>query len=71
MRVVDKIMVEIIHFPNNGEVLRRHYTFDSAKKADENNVKRYLQEYPDFAELVMVKGELAAYLRDKFILKDN
>ena len=67
VRIVDKIMTELIHFPNEGAVLKEHYTASTAAKANEDQLQHFLNEYPDFPELARVKHELASYLGSKYL----
>lgn len=67
VRVVDKIMVELIHIPNEGAVLRSYYTADTARKATRQNAARLKAQYPEFVQLVDVRSEIAHMLIERYI----
>lgn len=67
VRVVDKIMVELIHFPNQGAVLKQYYSHDSASEAITASAQRLMAEYPEYIDLISVKVELARHLADKYL----
>ena len=67
VRVVDKIMVELIHFPNKATTLKQCYTYDDALSATEQTKQRLLDEYPEFAQVIEAKAELARYLANTYL----
>lgn len=67
VRVVDKIMVELIHIPNKGAELRKHYTAESAREATARNAAKLREQYPEYSDLVDTRSEIAHYLIDNFL----
>ena len=71
VRVVDKIMVELIHFPNDGEAIVGYYTLESAEESARQSEARLMAEYPEYADMVEVKLELAKFLREKYLRESD
>ena len=67
VRVVDKIMVELIHFPNEGAALQGYYTKEVAEESARQSEARLLNEYPEYADMIAVKLELAKFLRSQYL----
>ena len=67
VRVVDKLMVELIHFPNEGAELKKHYTAAEALKVTKQNASRLLGDYPEYKDIIDARAELATYLIDNFL----
>lgn len=67
VRVADKLMVLLIHFPNDGETLRQNYTYSSFLKVTHDWAESYRMKYAEFEEVIVMREELAQMLADKFL----
>ena len=67
VRVVDKIMVELIHLPNEGSELKKYYTPESAGEATKRNADKLMLQYPEYEQLIAVRSEIAHYMIDRFL----
>lgn len=67
VRVVDKLMVELIHIPNKGAELRKYYDKSSARQATLMNAEKLKRQYPEFGEMIDVRSEIARYLIATYI----
>lgn len=67
VRVVDKIMVELIHLPNKGSELKKYYTSESAAEATERNAAKLKLQYPEYEPLIAVRSEIANHMIDRFL----
>lgn len=67
VRIVDKMMVSLIHIPNEGKILREHYTYEQHLQATRETEQSLLEQYPHFAELIAMRTELAMYVGNKYL----
>lgn len=67
VRIVDKMMVLLIHIPNNGKTLRENYTYDQYVESTYSVERKLLEQYPHFRELIEMRTELALYICDKYL----
>ena len=66
VRLVDKAMTCLIHFPNEGEALRAEYTREQEKVLQKARITRLSQEYPEFPGVLNAIAELQKYILDNF-----
>ncbi|HET7630108.1 MAG TPA: HD domain-containing protein [Candidatus Saccharimonadales bacterium] len=66
VRVVDKLMTLLIHLPNDGQSIKDNYPKDEFIRLTEEAHQRLITEYPDFAELVELRRELAYHLAELY-----
>lgn len=71
VRVVDKLMVLLIHIPNNGEVLVQHFPEEVLVKHRNNVRKRMLQEYPEFADVIQLDEEITNLLIKRYLASNT
>lgn len=67
VRVVDKIMTLLIHIPNDGAELKRHWTFRSLTDWVIQGANELYIEYPEYGDLINVRTELGMYLARKYL----
>ena len=67
VRVIDKMMVLLIHLPNNGATLRSYHTYESFMRKSAEHNARLRAEYLDFEELILIREELCQHLADSFL----
>jgi len=67
VRAVDKLMVLLVHFPNNGETLRANYTYESFLKSEHDLLVRDGYKYGEFALIMDLRRELGHMLADGFL----
>lgn len=67
VRVVDKLMTLLIHIPNEGAELRKHWTFEKLTWWTIQTANDLQAAYPEFDELVSVRTELAMYIARKYL----
>lgn len=67
VRVVDKLATLLIHIPNQGKILKEHWTRQEFMDATADMEQRLLAEYPDFEELILMRTELAHYIANQFL----
>lgn len=67
VRIVDKMMVLLIHIPNEGASLREHYTYEQFEKSTYIKEYELLEQYPHFIELIEMRTELALHIGQKYI----
>lgn len=68
VRAVDKLMVLLIHLPNEGEVLKAHYTYDSFLKFEKELLDRDGYKYAEFTLVKELRQELGTALADMYLL---
>lgn len=68
VRVVDKIMVVLIHIPNKGKTLRENYTYEDFVAKTHETAARLFGEYPEYNELIDLRTEIAMYLADQYLV---
>lgn len=67
VRIVDKLMVILIHIPNQAiEIKKQGYTAKGVLAANQQIIQKFRNEYPEYAELHDLRLELAKYIGDKF-----
>jgi 5'-deoxynucleotidase YfbR-like HD superfamily hydrolase len=69
VKIIDKMMVLLIHIPNNGATLREHYTYEEYLKRTYAEEKRLKQKHSRFHELIDARTELALYLGKKYYIE--
>lgn len=67
VRAVDKLMVLLIHLPNDGAVLRRHYARESFLEAEQQLLARDGYKYGEFELIKDLRIELGQYIADAFL----
>ena len=67
VRAVDKLMVLLIQFPNEGAVLRDNYTYDSYLQAESSLLARDAYKYGEFDQIIALRRELGQELADRFL----
>lgn len=67
VRVVDKIMVLLIHIPNRAVVLREQYNYTEFLKSEEKRIQRLAVRFPDFPEILELRRELGQHIADTFM----
>jgi len=67
VRIVDKLMVILIHIPNQGAELKRHYTERTFVDNNATIIEKFRNEYPEFTELHDLRLELAQYVAEKYL----
>lgn len=67
VRIIDKFMVLLIHIPNQGESLRRHYTYEQYLESTRSTEQMLLEQYPHWIELIAMRTELAHYVGHKYL----
>lgn len=67
VRVVDKMMVLLVHLPNDGLVLREKFTREAyiAHRAQVRD--RLIAQYPEYQELIELEKELSGWLADRYL----
>jgi len=68
VRLVDKILTLVIHFDDNGQNLYQYFSQDHFLKWTIDNANRFTTEYPEFADVVALRTEIAMYLYRKYYL---
>jgi 5'-deoxynucleotidase YfbR-like HD superfamily hydrolase len=67
VRAVDKLMVLLIHFPNQGETLRAHYDYKSFLESEQILLARDRHKYGEFDAIIELRQELGQLLADSFL----
>jgi putative hydrolase of HD superfamily len=67
VRAVDKLMVIVTHFFNNGKVIKQHYTYDSFIKSEKELLVRDSYKYGEFKLVMALRKELGTELADMFL----
>jgi 5'-deoxynucleotidase YfbR-like HD superfamily hydrolase len=67
VRVVDKMMVLVIHFSNDGKIVKQNYTHETSLKSGLAQAEKLAKEYPEFIDLINVRRELSQFLADSFL----
>jgi 5'-deoxynucleotidase YfbR-like HD superfamily hydrolase len=67
VRAVDKLMVLLIHFPNKGTVLQRHYSRDSHLRGEAALLERDAFKYGEFTEIMDLRRELGQMIADQYL----
>lgn len=69
VRIIDKIMPILTHFANEGKVMKENYSSDTLLDLKRRNesVRKYLEEYPEFKEVIDLREELVALMAEKFL----
>ncbi len=67
VRVVDKLMVLLIHLPNNGTVLKQNYTSEQLLDNSRRKATELHDEYPDFKALIDLRKELTHHAADLYL----
>ncbi len=70
VRIIDKIMPILTHFANEGKVMKENYSSETLLNLKRRNesVRKYLEEYPEFKEVVDLREELVALMAEKFLI---
>ncbi len=69
VRAVDKLMVLLIHIPNNGTTLQENYTYESFLESEKTLLQRDRYKYGQFEKIVQLRKELAQELADRYLKK--
>ncbi len=69
VRAVDKLMVLLIHAPNEGKVLQEHYTYDSFLKSEAELLKRDGFKYGEFDVIKKLRQELGIEIAERHLKK--
>lgn len=67
VRMVDKVIVAITHFVNDGRVFIHDYNFDEFVSFEINRANTWSKEYPEFTDIIGIRTELAMYLARKYL----
>lgn len=67
VRAVDKLMVLLIHFPNQGAVIRANYTYESFLQCEQDLLERDSYKYGEFEKIMDLRRELGQELADRFL----
>ena len=67
VRIVDKIMVLLIHVPNAGESLKQHWTFSSLIQNAADIANDLYREYPEYGDLINLRTELSIHVARKYL----
>ncbi|RWZ79403.1 MAG: HD domain-containing protein [Candidatus Chaera renei] len=67
VKAVDKLMVMLIHLPNQGLVLNRHYTYESFLKSEMDLMARDGFKYAEFDGIKALRHELGYLLADRYL----
>lgn len=67
VRIIDKLMVLLIHIPNEGAVLKANYTYDMLIQDAQRVERKLLEQYPHFIEIIEMRTQLCDYLADKYL----
>lgn len=67
VRGVDKLMVLLIHIPNEGSVLRSHYTKESFLQAERELLERDGHKYGEFDSIRKLRIEIGQYLAEAYL----
>jgi 5'-deoxynucleotidase YfbR-like HD superfamily hydrolase len=62
VRIVDKMMVLLIHLPNHGDSLRQNYSYQQCLTDIEATERELLEQYPHFIELIQIRSQLARHV---------
>jgi hypothetical protein len=66
VRLIDKLMTQLIHFPNQGKVIRELYTRETFIEHGRARAASLLVDFPEFPELIELRLELDQLLVDEF-----
>lgn len=67
VRAVDKLMVLLIHFPNEGKTLRRHYTRQAYLQSEADLLKRDSYKYGEFKAIMELRREIGREIAEQFL----
>lgn len=67
VRVVDKLMVLLIHIPNKGEALKGHWTFTSLIQNAIEVANDLYSQYPEYGDLINVRTELSVHVAKAYL----
>ena len=67
VRAVDKLMVILIHFPNQGATICAHYDHSSFLKSEANLLARDSYKYNEFEAIKHLRQELGKELADRYL----
>lgn len=70
VRAVDKLMVILIHFPNNGVFLKANYDYQSYLESEATLLERYGYKYGEFTAIFDLRMELGKLAADRFLSTD-
>lgn len=68
VRAVDKLMVLLIHFPNDCAVLQANYTYDSFMQSESQLIARDGYKYGEFDKIIDLRRELGQELAERFLI---
>jgi 5'-deoxynucleotidase YfbR-like HD superfamily hydrolase len=67
VRAVDKLMVLLIHFPNEGATLRANYTYETYMQSERDLLDRHAYKYGEFSKVIDLRRELGQKLANKHL----
>jgi 5'-deoxynucleotidase YfbR-like HD superfamily hydrolase len=67
VRAVDKLMVMLIHFPEQGATLRANYDYESFLEGERVLLERDNHKYGGFNLIIDLRRELGQFLADTFL----
>lgn len=67
VRGVDKLMVLLIHLPNEGAILRQHYDRESFLEAEKQLLARDGHKYGEFTLIKKLRIELGQHIADTYL----
>jgi 5'-deoxynucleotidase YfbR-like HD superfamily hydrolase len=67
IRAVDKLMVLLIHFPNQAAVIKANYTYETFLKCEKDLIERDRHKYGEFDKIVDLRRELGQELADRYL----
>jgi 5'-deoxynucleotidase YfbR-like HD superfamily hydrolase len=71
VRIVDKMMVLLIHIPNEGEVLRANYSYEEMLQNSLKVEQTLLEQYPQWIELIEKRTSFSDHLADIYVKNWN
>ena len=67
VRAVDKLMVMLIHFPNEAKTIKENYNFDSFLESEKDLLERDRYKYNEFSKIIELRQELGITLANTFL----
>lgn len=67
VRAVDKLMVLLIHYPNQGVFVRERFTYESFIESERLQIEKDGHKYGQFTEIIELRRELGQELADRYL----
>lgn len=67
VRVLDKCMPHLLHFMDNGSVLRQNFTSDELLHNSKDRANSLRRAYPEFEQLIALREELSERMAKEFL----